>query len=72
LIPNTSRLAANRKTAPTAIIQSSDDERGIDSPILIKINIIKIEVKGMKIKRKTDLSYCPEFFFGFCIRCIST
>ena len=66
-----SRFAVSKKTAPTTTIQSSDDGSETDSPILIKVNIIKIEVKGMKTRRKTDLSYFSVFFFGFCIRCIS-
>jgi hypothetical protein len=68
LIPNISRLAANRKTALNVIIQSRDGGRVAFSPIFINVNITKTEAIGMKTSKNMDLSYCRLHFSCFFIK----
>ena len=47
----------SRRTAPAVIIQSSDGERENVTQMLMKVSMIKTDDRGIKARRKTDLSY---------------
>ena len=54
LIPNTSRLTSNRKTAQIVTRKSTGGAYAVVSPIERRVNIIRIEESGMNIKRISE------------------
>lgn len=58
MAPNTSRLLISKKKALSVTIPFKRGERRKESLMPTNVSMIRTEVTGIKLRSRTDLSYC--------------